>query len=171
MSEDTSSNPRREWYEADYEPDEPGIPFLQLYGGSLNTPARRPDFAIVQGPHLKPGDPFRNKDGDLIGIVQSYDIATGQVSLITSGYVTRARRSGASFGVHIHAVAEQIIKGIQASMAALVEANKKSDYVLFPPPLENETVRERALRLAKQPHSMAQDPRDFHFDHRGRRRY
>lgn len=35
----------------------------------------------------------------------------------------------------------------------------------------NESVRERALRLAKQPHSMAQDPRDFHFDHRGRRRY
>lgn len=37
------------------------------------------------------------------------------------------------------------------------------------PVLKDESVRDRALRLKKQPHSMASGHN--HFDHRGRRRY
>jgi hypothetical protein len=64
-----------------------------------------------------------------------------------------------SIGTHLH-----------GALVAFDRANKQSNYTLFPQPLD-ETVRERALRLAKQPHSMAQDPDAFHFDRRGRRRY
>lgn len=149
MSEDISSSPRQEWYEADYEPDEPKQ-FLQFFSGDLNL--------------ASPGDLFRNKNGDILGIVQSFDAATGQVSLATSGFVTQPRRTGKT----IHAI-------IEASAKAYIEAANKMlqgiKDIASVQPNEAETVRERALRLAKQPHSMAQDPDDFHFDHRGRRRY
>ena len=61
-------------------------------------------------------------------------------------------------------VVEKISNGFRPVFSALQDL-----YPAAPPP--DETVRERALRLKQQQHSMAQDPRDFHFDHRGRRRY
>lgn len=60
---------------------------------------------------------------------------------------------------------------VNQSIESLFKPMKKSDYTLFPPGQEMESIKDRALRLQQQPHSMAQDPSDFHFDHRGRRHY
>lgn len=157
MSEDTSSSPRQEWYEEYPEPDEPKQQILQGSWAGLTTVPPPPSS-------LKPGDLFRNKNGDLIGIVQSFDAATGQVTLMTSGYVTRARSAGKTIHAIIEASAKAYIEAAQKILDAVKDM--ASDR-----PNEAESVRDRALRLAKQPHSMAQDPCDFHFDRRGRRRY
>lgn len=70
-----------------------------------------------------------------------------------------------------------VMKGISVYTKALMDeaamSRSKSKYTLFPgvpEPPKDETVRERALRLKQQPHSMAQASDAFHFDHRGRRR-
>lgn len=153
MNEDTSSSPRQEWYEADYEPDEPKVQTLQ--GMNLRiTPPNTP----------KPGQPHFGPNGDLIGIVQHIDLATGQMTVATTGYVTRARRAGKT----IHAIIEASAKAyVEAAKKILDALPKQSDFVETAP----ESVRDRALRLAKEPHSMAQDSSAFHFDVRGRRRY
>lgn len=66
---------------------------------------------------------------------------------------------------------KDISKIMHKNMHDLFKTMKKSDYTLFPPGQEMESVKDRALRLGQQPHSMAQDPSDFHFDLRGRKRY
>jgi hypothetical protein len=67
-------------------------------------------------------------------------------------------------GAHLHATITDLGKAYAKLGASL--ANH-----LPPASTESETPRERALRLTQQPHSMAQNSADFHFDHRGRRRY
>jgi hypothetical protein len=102
--------------------------------------------SIVQGP------------GGMMGIAQSAPTHDGSIAVqIVSSSVRK-------FGKSASQVVEKIFNGFRPTFSAL-----QALYPSVPP--ADETVRERALRLKQQPHSMAQDPHDFHFDHRGRRRY
>lgn len=100
----------------------------------------------------------------------------GNVNITDVVVTISTRRFGKSMAAAAQAaaaLAEQEVKQIGSHLHSLVASftpDRRSDYTLFPPPLE-ESVRDRALRLKQQPHSMAQDPYAFHFDHRGRRRY
>lgn len=179
MIEDTSSRPLKEWFEAD--PDEGLYPAVTsiLQGMYLargrSAPAVSWTFTPAPEPP-KPGDFFKNANGDIVGIVQSVDLATGQVSVVMQANAQQMmdglKKVGQAVGTHVH----QVMEGIQASAKVFTEAARKggmkSDWALFPgtpePPKE-ETVRERALRLKQQPHSMT--GKDSKFDSHGRCRY
>jgi hypothetical protein len=163
MIEDTS--PRAEWYEEYREPDVP--PFIR--------PGALGNLQIAQGPwHHAPvpqlpvaatripkvGELLKDRDGVPIGVVADVDLANGQITIVRQSIISWARQAGKLMSTSMHAIAE-----------AATKLAMQSNFVLFPPALPEETVKERALRLAKQPHSMTQDPDAFHFDHRGRRRY
>lgn len=160
MSEDTSSSPRQEWYEADYEPDEP--PVLQgsnLRLGPLNT-------ALEQLTRPKVGEVAIDRSGMPIGVIMSIDPANQTAQVAVSGtYVTQARQYGkSSIGVHIHVMVEKYAEGLKKiadslTKSGLVESN----------PDPKESPRERALRLKQKPHSMT--GKDGKFDTKGRCRY
>ena len=115
--------------------------------------------------NLKPGSLFRDKDGNVIGIVSSYDASTGQVTLITGGIVN-SRRAGKQAALDLQV-------SLYAATAPMRDGLKKIGQALaklMPPAVpENETPRDRALRLKKQPHSMT--GKDGKFDSHGRCRY
>lgn len=98
--------------------------------------------------HRLVGVSIRGADLRPIGLIRDYNALTGQMSV----YVMPS------------------IHSMQESVKQITEAMKGLAKRLTPDaPPQNETVRERALRLAKQPHSMASDPSKHHFDCRGRR--
>lgn len=173
MIEDTSSRPLKEWYEASPEPDVP-----EFFGPRFTSPWMRRGrsqaltWKFTPTPEVKVGDIWKDKDGNPIGVVQSVDLATGQMSVILSTnvqpMVDELRKAAQSIGTHLH----QRMEGLSIMMSHLDEAVKKAHPELAPFIVPaDETVREKALRLKQQPHSMAQSPDSFHFDHRGRRRY
>ena len=147
------SSSRREWYaESDYDPspyEENARPIDMLPRLLLSNKIDANYIgagSIVQGP------------GGMMGIAQSAPTHDGSITVQIDVPLMRKFREIASL------VGEKISNGFRPTFSAL-----QALYPSVPP--AGETVRERALRLKQQPHSMAQDPHDFHFDHRGRRRY
>mgnify|MGYP000984607756 CR=1 FL=1 len=175
MNEDTSSR-RAEWYEEYHEPDVPISNFSQIVRG----------YNLRIAPLVpKVGDIHFGPDGTPVGVIT--DIGTdGRIGVSLSSdfkQIVHVQPKGhgkslASAGTHSGGGGFDILAKV-ADEASLVIGNLKnalnkigkaiaplqSDYELVPPA---ETVKERALRLSKQPHSMA--PKNGkNFDRRGRR--
>jgi hypothetical protein len=110
---------------------------------------------------------LRDANGDIVGIFQSVDLKTGEVSVQLAANVQPMmdglRKVGQSIGTHMHAVMD----GLKAS--AKVYSDFAQSAGIVPKQPKEETVRERALRLKQQPHSMT--GKDGKFDSHGRCRY
>jgi len=151
MNVDTSSSPRQEWFDSDYDPSpEPRRPsdWMRLQVASGRGFGKQQCLTSLRQQQGLPkvGEIARDRNGNPIGVVIG-TAAHGAIQVLVEGYV----RPMGEVAKRVNKLAKQL--GI------------------IPDIPSNETVREKALRLAKQPHSMAQDPYDFHYDHRGRRRY
>lgn len=135
---------RREWY-ADEVYDPSPYPRAQ-------TSFRNAQFNIPRGlgKDLMIGQIMNGPDGKPLGIVTSIGTHDPQIPPV----VTLVSQGVVQVGQHIHATIEKMI-GIMTSQSDLYA---------------NESARDRALRLKQQPHSMAQNPNDLHFDHYGRKR-
>lgn len=116
---------------------------------------------------LKPGEIMLDGDGKPIGMVQSVDAVSGMVTVMIAPnvqpFVDGLRKVGQSIGTHMHAVMD----GLKAS--AKVYSDFAQSAGIVPEQSKEETVRERALRLKQQPHSMT--GKDGKFDSHGRCRY
>lgn len=157
MIEDTSSR-RAEWYEADYEPDDPEELDRQkrlkiLHGLGISITQIRPaDYrnVTINNPKIA-GKTLLIKQVDKAGKASASAGTHGMPSPMDI-----VMNQMIAYGTAVSQAADALVKAFTSFSKALKPVLDPNDYTLSPG--ESETVKERALRLAKRPHSMA--PRD-----------
>ena len=147
MTEGMSSK-RAEWYEADYEPDDPR---------ELERQRRLQIFRDMGFSHaIISNGRMAGKTILMQQVDEAHKVSASAGTHAGPDPIDIVMHQVTQMGMTIAQAADNLVKALTSVGKALKPVLDPNDYTLYPG--EPETVKERALRLAQRPHSMA--PRD-----------